>query len=536
MPTTLIDDKMAELARLEVVEGPKAALNSSDELLTLCSTFVRQLERLKEAESNRQSENMARSHSRSRRHFRDRFLGSRQTHAAIYQQETRKDETHSLPDLGYDQQREQAMDPPTIQVTEDSARGEEVSSGNHRTWRRLLHGEPVKNKLHKTLSPDRQVRSRPYGSNTQRLSSGFVSNRRRSFDGEQGHLAIGISESNGPQPRSESHNGRLDNNEWRLVERLRAPNSGPPSEQGSTPDLSDAVSRINYSMTHDTAHPLVDHDEQLNQQETQLPTSLLSTSAKQSRGTSSRFMEQARAYMMLVRVWLFVAGIYRRAAMFEDSKEACEEASRYTSQFEALVASYASPMAHHATPWWGFCDNLNKCHADVHAERACLAAAKGSSWEAIQQFEEALVFSMDHPIATVGLGHLLLDIYEGKIPTEEQLPVLQLPTFNNVPIPPDLTSEKQDQKEQETSMHECDQYAARDRALSMLSNLTKLDTSSNDPEVWFALSRAHQCSGQIEEEIEALQWCAKSEESRPVRPWATVGTEIYALWSKEKDG
>jgi tetratricopeptide (TPR) repeat protein len=71
--------------------------------------------------------------------------------------------------------------------------------------------------------------------------------------------------------------------------------------------------------------------------------------------------------------------------------------------------------------------------------------------------------------------------------------------------------------------------AARDRAYNLLSTLTKLGTGWDYAEAWFSLARAYELSGQIEKAKEVLWWCVELEDSRPLRPWKSVGMRNFAL-------
>ncbi|EPE10261.1 filamentation protein [Ophiostoma piceae UAMH 11346] len=80
-----------------------------------------------------------------------------------------------------------------------------------------------------------------------------------------------------------------------------------------------------------------------------------------------------------------------------------------------------------------------------------------------------------------------------------------------------------------TSLPLNDRLASRDRAFALLSGLTKLGSSWNNAEAWFALARAHEESGQPDKAKEVLWWCVELEESAGVRPWGSVATGGYIL-------
>ena len=74
-----------------------------------------------------------------------------------------------------------------------------------------------------------------------------------------------------------------------------------------------------------------------------------------------------------------------------------------------------------------------------------------------------------------------------------------------------------------------DRLAARDRANTLLSGLTRLGTGWNYSEAWFTLARAHEESGQTEKAKEVLWWCVELEEAKAVRDWRSSGTSGYVL-------
>ncbi|KAF3107475.1 hypothetical protein TWF102_000389 [Orbilia oligospora] len=100
----------------------------------------------------------------------------------------------------------------------------------------------------------------------------------------------------------------------------------------------------------------------------------------------SELDEKKRVEGILKKIWLVVAGLYRRAEMFEDSKVAVEEA--------AGVAEGGKVE--------GGVD------ADVWAERGFLSLSQNQSSDAQKHFETALAYSPDHALGIVGLSRVLL--------------------------------------------------------------------------------------------------------------------------------
>ena len=326
------------------------------------------------------------------------------------------------------------------------------------------------------------------------------------------------------------------------MEGNKTANAPTLQSHNESPQAKVSLPPIAHNVDHTKVPPPPGHDKQPPEQDVRLPTVHALTTSTQPSPRLPRVTEQIHAHGILVKVWLLVAGLYRRASLFEDSKEACDEASRSASQAETLVAAQESSAAAFADPDWGGGKSSNELWADVHTERAHLALAKGSPHDAVKQFEEALMYALDHPRATVGLSNILLDIFEQKTPSELPRPGLDLGVPNRPKSPqhtfdmmPDGSSAERRPaapragEELRKTPENLNRLAASDRAYGLLSNLTKLGTSWDDSEAWYTLARAHECSGQIEKAREVLWWCVELEDRRPVRHWRNVGPGSYVL-------
>jgi len=153
---------------------------------------------------------------------------------------------------------------------------------------------------------------------------------------------------------------------------------------------------------------------------------------------------------------------------------------------------------------------------------------------ALQEFEEALSHSPDHPEAIVALSGLLLDIYEQAIPPEQlgqprysqqssHLPAKARELTSSLGNAMDVPSKPPHIQTSNPSPEELSRLAARDRAYGLLSSLTKSAKGWHDSEAWLTLSRAHELSGQVAKAKEALWWTLELENVKPIRPWSEVG-------------
>ena len=306
-------------------------------------------------------------------------------------------------------------------------------------------------------------------------------------------------------------------------------------------------------------------------------------------------ISQRHALSILVKIWLIIATLYRRAHMFEDSREACDEAAKIAMKIEGMIASVeSSARAFSDIGWGGGGKSSDELWADVYCERADLAMAvvrareekektlnvSESVREAVDHYEQCLMYFADHPGGIVGLSNVLLDYFERKIelakridtgkprvddtqtplqqqqiqPPPQQIlqddlsarprhrrewsrisiatPHMHSHTNTTEPdLPPFLTSttpssalftptKDDDLKKTPENLN---RLAARDRAYGLLSTLTKLGSSWDDANAWFALARAHELGGEVERAKEILWFVVELEERRPIRRWGCVG-------------
>lgn len=80
-----------------------------------------------------------------------------------------------------------------------------------------------------------------------------------------------------------------------------------------------------------------------------------------------------------------------------------------------------------------------------------------------------------------------------------------------------------------TSLPISDRLAARDRAYTLLTGLTRLGAAWDNAEAWFTLARAYEESGQPDKAKEVLWWCVELEEATGVRSWRNVATGGYIV-------
>ncbi|KAK3302028.1 uncharacterized protein B0T15DRAFT_541739 [Chaetomium strumarium] len=133
-----------------------------------------------------------------------------------------------------------------------------------------------------------------------------------------------------------------------------------------------------------------------------------------------------RRKAILVRVWLVIAGFYRRAGLLEDAHKAIGEAQKVAQSLEADVVSDASGSLSVRQAGWGMEKSAEEVLADVWAEKGQLSLARKKPYQARAEFEAALTHFPDHTSAIVGLSHILLDIYAEKLLPPPAVPGLDL--------------------------------------------------------------------------------------------------------------
>ncbi|KAH7329347.1 hypothetical protein B0I35DRAFT_473963 [Stachybotrys elegans] len=278
--------------------------------------------------------------------------------------------------------------------------------------------------------------------------------------------------------------------------------------------------------------------------------------------------ERSQRTAILIRVWLIIAGFYRRAGMLSDCRGAISEAQKLVQGLEAEATRDPSGSSGiKGSSRWAEHKSIDDLWGDIWTELGLLSQAKDELYTARSDFESALTHCPDHPGATVGLSNILLDVYSEKLRPAPAIPSLNIEAFlkppskpampaevpkavvktlpstplglggssiasstktDNSPSTPD-TDEDLPAPYKATRLPLVDRLAARDRAFALLSGLTRLGSGWNYSEAWFALARAHEESGQPDKAKEVLWWCVELEEAAGVRDWRSLGSGGYVV-------
>ncbi|KAF7597364.1 hypothetical protein BBP40_006305 [Aspergillus hancockii] len=506
----IIETRMTQLAFVELQEGPEAAVNHSEQLLGLFATLFGNLnldaddKRSASTENLRPPSSSAHTVKSLRGSIFGRHRGPRAPDRRIMSgAEFKTDGTNfsvvpAEPEQG-----------PMIQVTDEE--------------KNISHDAPQAVKR----SDSRKLRKR-----SSTLKKGGENTP------DQNHSQL-----NGDGTLANRTGGAEQSNDV-----VTSPPDRNQEQSGKQP-----LQPMAHNMSHSRQPPPMGHAKQPPEQDVRLPTSYGFDSPT---GAVTKFplaQAQKHGLCILIKIWLLVAGLYRRAALFDDAAEACDEAAKQVSQFEALCAVQGSSARSFRERGWGAPRSADELWADLLTEQGLLSKAQSHPHRAMDRFEQALMRDSDHPKATISLSNILLDIWDQKMSLEPQEPEIELDMSTLTLVPPEKQNaaakkdeekhaHKQSTAETPASEHSqvpraihdeepklINRIAARDRAYGLLSALTKRGTSWDNSEAWYTLSRVYEAEGQTEKLREVLWWCIELEDRRPIRHWSNLGSGVYVL-------
>ncbi|KAJ9642805.1 hypothetical protein H2199_004326 [Coniosporium tulheliwenetii] len=505
----IIQLKLTQLALVEALEGSNAAVDGSDELLAL---YARLFGETKAGAARQQMHPSSLPPPRSATSsVRSSIFGRHSTKSA----QRKESNATSLPRTSTTSGPPENPPAPTIQITDEHG----GTNGHH-------HNTVFRHKSHRDQGIQRSTGSL-------KLKKKSTGSLRKRNDEASAEPPLDLSVQQGIQDRLGTKDGEVAD-EF-VTSSTTSPVAGP---HGPTVESAERPLRPIAHNVPRHAQPLpVRHARQPPRQDTRLPAPLpvAGYSTPEPRFPSAQ--ERRHKISLLVKVWLFIAGLYTRATMYEDASGAVDEAFKLAEGFELELAHESSSSRAFADKGWGGGQSVEQLWAD----RGELALAQTSPHHALTCFEKALAHCPHHPAATVGLSNILLDVYCRKVPAEPpETAVAAIPSASAspslsptaiVPIPASPPPEQQPSASSfnSSSPEELNRLAARDRAYGLLSSLTKLGSGWDYTEAWFALARAYEEGGQIEKAKEVLWWCVELEDTRPIRSWHSVGMGGYVL-------
>lgn len=559
----IIEIRISELALTELNEGHEHAVNSSNDLLGLYSRLFGRLGGLTNPENSSKTKltqppkssagtvksSRASLFSRKRvAQSNESYKGPRTTNGASIPEEITRPNTRAT----------QATDAPTIHVTNED---EPSSPHKHRLFR--VSHEHTRDE--KRNSSGKSQANRP----RQRLSRSRSRSRREDGTSHQTTKESGP-DSAAPAEPAQSELGTIPSQEVPAV----APETGHDTSDEARQPLKPIPHNLG---SYDEVPPPAKHDVQPPKQDVRLPVGRSNGAVADLTPRFPRAVAQRQAWTILVKIWLVIATLYRRSKMFEDSREACDEAAKVALRVETLVASVeSSARAFRQPDWGGGGKSSDELWADVYYERAELLLAIAREREvkegggisegvreAVEQYEQCLMYFDNHAGGIVGLSNVLLDYYERKVELAKRVEGVKSHLGAVAPTKvEELIEERARRNRREFSRLSMDEsavggsletmiglggtagagghshtvkddelkktpenlnrLAARDRAYGLLTTLTKLGSGWDNSEAWLALARANELGGEVEKAKEILWWCVELEDTRPIRHWLNI--------------
>ncbi|KAL2752867.1 hypothetical protein ACRALDRAFT_1052637 [Sodiomyces alcalophilus JCM 7366] len=537
---SLLETRISQLMLIELLEGPEVAVNASDELLSLFSRLfgdVQVSSPSKPAQGPPAPRQPPKSSASTFRSIRGSIFGGR--HSAQRSQDT----ITARPSATQESEKASVSTrPQTTQTTISAAPTIHVTGEN---------GHAVERRPSRRLSSSRRARSESGKRNSLRKRDHSVGRGRAP---SAGSYAPPVTMTDGEGFFAASPHDAQRRGDYSTTPSKRQPAASSSFSRGQTLSHSSSVASQGSRSTA-SSYPEITSDATYT---ITSPLPIIQFGAEH---------ERKQRVAILIRVWLVIAGFYRRAEMFEDCRGAIAEAQKLVQELEVAEGERSASSVSSQSPGWAERKSTDELWGDVWAELGYLSLARGAPFNARSEFEAALTRFPDHPSAIVGLSNILLDLYSEKLlplPTRPDLAAVE-DNMASVPIQPPsciprITTPAQSLPStpiglggnvetissdtrtalvdddralpaayKATSLPLSDRLAARDRASGLLSGLTKLGSAWDDPEAWFALARAHEECGLPERAKDALWWCVELEEGRGVREWRCLGHGGYVL-------
>lgn len=549
----IIELQISHLALIELIDGPEAALNHSNDLLSLYSILFKRFEVDEPKNVSERSLVLPKTSAGTVKSVRGSVFSRKKEQASSFAPSVTTASLKSAsPASGAIRPVTQASQAPTIQVTDESGKS---PSRKH-------HHHHIHLPLHHKHHHDDQTASNRTTQAARPGTAGTI----------KGGDAI-------PRVHGVASTDFGDTEKATNELPLTAPNYDAVTE------AQQPIRTIPHNLnTHDNEPPLSDHNHQSQEQDIRSPTVHPHTTSTSPIPRFTKTAGQKHALAVLNKIWLTTSTLYRRSHMFEDAKEAIDEAAKAASRIEALVSATDPSARALCEPSWGASGgkSSDEVWADVYCSRAQLQLAiaqrreeegqpitSENMREVVEQYEQCLMYYPNHAVGIIGLSTILLDYYEKRIDLAKKVddghslitpPVSSTTTATNAlhnniynhstsetdstTIPPttpgedyttspfslptntDSSAAAEDLRKTPENLN---RIAARDRAYGLLSTLTKLGSGWDNSEAWFALARAHELGGEVERAKGLLWWVIELEEMRPVRGWRNLGGGGYVL-------
>lgn len=545
----IIEIRITQLALTEVLEGPEVAVNTSDELLSLFLRLFGHLDIGMEEKPKTKETVPPKSSAATVKSFRGSIFGRRKAGRSSLRDTAMS--TTTIQENAINQNSSTSDGAPEIQVTnpdEKTADVRPMSLDISRNGRHLEASTRDSRPQHKLQRREGSINKIIRERSTSRPASSYVPSQRQSVETGREVISRNRSVSHPPVHTSDGSMPSPSQVGIATSPDIPDPAGSPVRSHNDATQGKQPLPPIRYDLDQTKAPPPVSRKTQPPAQDVRLPNLNPRTRSTQPRPRFPYVQAQKHALSLLIKTWLVIAGLYRRAAMFEDAREACEEAARHATRVETLIGTLESSAKALNDAGWGAGKSSDELWADVYAERGFLCIAQSQPHDAMEHLEHALLSFPYHAGATVGLANILLDIYDQITPPERPRPALnpgiigsatvnqaksaaevRTSLQNGFALKPVSKADMQTSEELRKTPENLNRLAARDRAYGLLSTLTKLGNGWDNSQAWFALARAYEAGGQIEKAKEVLWWCVELEDRRPVRHWWSVGSGGYVV-------
>jgi cargo-transport protein YPP1 len=343
---TMLEVKMTQLALVEVLEGPEVAVNASDELLSLYTRlFGEPRQPLIPAPKTTQTLPPQSSAGTLRSIKGSLFGRSRPSlrKSSVHRGRTSPaNEKSSLPLRPQTSQTQTTVRrAPTIHVTNENG-GTTSQSHHHEKLHKRRSASLSRKKSHSSIR-NRSTSEGPARTDNRALSAAELADSRANHkldatDSGQSGRAVSVASSSVTLPAGQD---------------------GP--QRSSSKRLPHAAQ--NMPQTEDPLKP-----NPTPQQDTRLPNSTSQSSSSNTYTRFSKDQERRRRIEILVRVWLLIAGFYRRAELFEDAKGAIDEAYKLVERQEMDVSRDTSGDITIYKGGWGSIKSVEELWGDVWSE------------------------------------------------------------------------------------------------------------------------------------------------------------------------
>lgn len=334
--SSILQIKMTQLALLEVTDGATAAVDGCDELLALYGRLFGDPATDK-VQPERQVTALAppKSAIGTIRGSIFRGRGSVRTHEDITARNSSVLSSKASIDASA------SGPPPAIQVTDDNGAAHTNGQQRHHLFH---HHKNEENKAAVTRSP----------SKLQKRSSASL--RRASINEPDQTPEVP------PLPENVSNGtpARVATARGHSPRRTSVSSTARKSvESGDRP-----LRPVAHNMSH-TPTPV--GTEQPTRQDVRLPTPVPHMDFIPPDPHFSKLQERRQKVSLLSSIWIFIAGLYTRAQMFEDAKEALAEALKLVETFEAEASLESSTAKALADKGWGGGKSVEELWADAFA-------------------------------------------------------------------------------------------------------------------------------------------------------------------------